>query len=59
MSESDPARLADRRERESEELEQRSEQLKDDVNDVREDWDRKRQDPSVPGAPPERGKDDD
>lgn len=38
-------------EREIDELEQRTEQLQDRIDDVRADWERKRRDPSVPGAP--------
>ncbi len=33
-------------------LEQQSERLEDEIGDVREDWERKRSDPGVPGAPP-------
>ena len=37
-------------EHEIEDLEQRTEQLQDRIDDVRADWERKRRDPSVPGA---------
>jgi hypothetical protein len=47
---------ADRLEREAEEMEQRSERLGDEISDVREDWERKKSDDSVPGAQnPETG----
>ena len=47
---------ADRLERETDEMAQRSERLESEITDVREDWERKRQDESVPGAPaPESG----
>jgi hypothetical protein len=42
-------------ERAVEDMEERSERLEDDVDSAREDWERKKQDPSVPGAPPDRG----
>jgi hypothetical protein len=37
-------------ERELEEMDERSERLEDDVDSAREDWERKKRDPSVPGA---------
>jgi hypothetical protein len=51
--EEDPQRLADELERQSDELGQRSEALEERVREVRSDWDRKRADPSVPGAMPD------
>jgi hypothetical protein len=42
-------------ERELEDLEERSERLEDETDAAREDWERKKQDPSVPGAVPEAG----
>jgi hypothetical protein len=38
-------------ERELDEMEERSEQLDDEISDAREDWERKKGDASVPGAP--------
>ena len=38
-------------EREIADLEQRTEELQDRIDDVRADWERKRRDSSVPGAP--------
>ena len=37
-------------ERELEDMEERSERLEDDIDSARENWERKKQDPSVPGA---------
>ena len=37
-------------ERELEEMDERSERLEDDIDSAREDWERKKQDPAVPGA---------
>ncbi|MGA2928077.1 MAG: hypothetical protein ABSG43_19195 [Solirubrobacteraceae bacterium] len=51
----DPNRLADRFEREADELEEQSERLHARTASVREDWERKRADADVPGAPPRRG----
>ena len=45
-------READRGERLAEELEDRSERLESDIGDAREDWQAKKADPAVPGAPP-------
>jgi len=55
MSDEDPERLADQREREADELARRSDKLKDDVADVRQDWQQKRASEAVPGAVPEEG----
>jgi hypothetical protein len=52
MAETDPGKLADHLEDEADELEQRSKKLKDETEDVAQDWERKRADESVPGAPP-------
>ncbi len=48
---SDHEKQAERMEREAEEMEQRSERLGDQISDVREDWERKMADESVPGTP--------
>jgi hypothetical protein len=48
----DPGDLADDLERQADELEDLSRQAEKHVNDVREDWERKRADPGVPGAVP-------
>ena len=41
-------------ERELDDMEERSERLDDEVDEAREDWERKKGDSSVPGAPPDR-----
>ena len=53
MTEEDPGRLADQREREADELARRSDKLKDDVAEVQQDWQQKRASEGVPGAVPE------
>lgn len=58
MSDRDPERLAERLEREAQELEQRSGELRDRVKGVNEDWQRKRSDQSIPGAPESQGDED-
>ena len=40
-------------ERDVEEMEERSERLEDEIDEAREDWERKKGDASVPGAPPD------
>lgn len=52
MSEDDPFELAQRREREADELAARGDRLEEEVRRTREDWKRKRADDDVPGAPP-------
>jgi hypothetical protein len=37
-------------EREVDEMQERSDRLEDEIEDVRKDWERKKQDSSVPGA---------
>jgi hypothetical protein len=46
-------------EQQAEELEQRSEKLGEDIAEAREDWERKRNDESVPGTPPPDREDED
>jgi hypothetical protein len=53
MTDEDPGRLADQREREADQLARRSDKLKDDVAEVRQDWQQKRASEGVPGAVPE------
>jgi hypothetical protein len=48
---SDPDHIA-RLEAEVDALEKQSKRLGDDISDVREDWQHKREDAGVPGAPP-------
>jgi hypothetical protein len=52
MAETDPEELADHLEDEADDLERRSEKLGEQTDDVAQDWERKRADPSVPGANP-------
>lgn len=52
MDEKDPGKLADHLEQEADELEQRSDKLEEETEDVAQEWERKRADPNVPGAPP-------
>lgn len=55
MVEKDPDKLADELEEEADELEERSKKLEDETEDVAQDWERKRADDNVPGAPPPEG----
>jgi len=50
MSDTDPDKLADQLEHEAAEMQKQSEKLHGDVAEVRQDWERKRHDQSVPGA---------
>ena len=50
MTEDDPK--ADELERELDDMEQRSEQLDEQIEAARDDWERKKGDSGVPGAPP-------
>jgi hypothetical protein len=49
---------ADRMEEDADKLEQHSEQLGERIEDVKEDWERKEHDASVPGAQPDPGEDE-
>ncbi len=59
MTENDPARLADDLEQEADDMQHRSAQLGNETEGVAQDWERKRSDPAVPGAPPNHDDDDD
>lgn len=50
--ERDPDRLADELAGEADHMQQRSEELQERITGVRDDWERKRADEGVPGAPP-------
>jgi predicted nucleic acid-binding Zn-ribbon protein len=52
MAETDPDRMADELEQEADELKRRSEELEEQTENVSREWERKRSDPNVPGAPP-------
>ena len=58
MTENDPR--ADDLERELNQMQERSDRLEQEIGDTREDWERKKRDPSVPGAGgnPERAEGD-
>jgi hypothetical protein len=49
---------ADRLEDEADKLEQHNEQLGQRIDDVQDDWQRKEQDVSVPGAQPDPGEEE-
>jgi hypothetical protein len=51
--------MSERPERDLDELEERSERLEDEIDEARDDWQRKKSDSSVPGAggDPEKGED--
>jgi hypothetical protein len=53
MPERNPHELADRFEQEADRLQQESDRVGHEVASAREDWERKRADPSIPGAAPE------
>jgi hypothetical protein len=57
MSESHEER-ADRVERELDDMERESDELGDRIEDARKDWERKKADPSVPGADEPQEEDD-
>lgn len=52
MAESDHEQLADRLEQEAQAMQDRSHELDHELSEIREDWEAKRADPAVPGAPP-------
>jgi len=57
MAESDHEEIADRLEDESDALERHVRELEGEIEQTRDEWERKRADPSVPGAPtPEEGR---
>ncbi|MGB0096680.1 MAG: hypothetical protein WBP81_29600 [Solirubrobacteraceae bacterium] len=49
--EKDVAQQADEMEQHADDMEKRSSELADDASEARDHWERKRRDPSVPGAP--------
>jgi TolA-binding protein len=52
MSERDPDKLADELEQGADQMQDRSQELEGDIEGVRQDWERKRADESIPGAQP-------
>jgi hypothetical protein len=55
MTERDPEQLSEELEREADALKRQGQEVKDMVEETRGDWERKRQDDGVPGAPPPDG----
>jgi hypothetical protein len=55
VSENDPGELADRLERETNDLSGKSDDLEGKVREVSQDWERKRADGAAPGALPDQG----
>jgi hypothetical protein len=53
MNDIDPGELADEHEDEAAALERRANEIEDQIENVRQDWQRKREDQGVPGAVPE------
>jgi hypothetical protein len=53
----DPGSLADKLEHEADQLERRNQELADQVDNVRQDWERKRADEGIPGAVPRTDED--
>jgi hypothetical protein len=49
---------ADRMEDDAEKMEDHSEQLGERIDDIESDWERKEEDPSVPGAQPDPGEEE-
>jgi hypothetical protein len=54
----DPRKLSDALEREADQLERHSRELESKLEETRQDWERKRADEGVPGAPPPEGRDE-
>jgi hypothetical protein len=52
MAETDPEGLAEELEEKADDMEAASDRLERETEDVAQDWERKRADASVPGAPP-------
>ncbi len=51
VSDQDPRRLSEELEKETDELRRHSSELEDQIGETRQDWERKRRDESIPGAP--------
>ncbi len=49
--EKDVSKQADAMQHQADDMKQRSSDLAGDVSDARDEWERKRRDPNVPGAP--------
>ena len=60
MTEQDPHELAQHLEQEADDLERQGSEVEGSIKETRDDWEQKRRDESVPGAPPpEEGESDD
>lgn len=59
MTEDDPQKLSQAFDRETDELERQGQEVKGEIEGTREDWERKRRDENVPGAPPPQGEESD
>ena len=46
-------------ERDVEEMEKRADRLEEEIDEAREDWERKKADPHIPGAPGDQDDDED
>lgn len=55
MTEHEHDRRADALDEQADEMEERAERLEDDIEGARKDWERRKADPSVPGAPEDTG----
>jgi hypothetical protein len=55
MTENDPGKLADELDQQADELGGENAALKENIDETRQDWQRKREDASVPGAVPPDG----
>jgi hypothetical protein len=59
MSEHDPGDLADELDQQADQLERHSADVGQQVEETREDWQRKRRDESIPGAQPPESEEED
>lgn len=57
MGESDHEEIAEQLDGQSDALEHHVRELQDEIDRAKADWDRKRSDPAVPGAPPPEERD--
>jgi hypothetical protein len=59
INEGDPEQLAGKLEQEADELERQSDRVEGEIAETRSDWERKRRDESIAGAPPPERNDED
>lgn len=55
MAEQDPEELSRALQRETDDLARHGQEVEDAIKKTREDWERKRRDETIPGAPPPEG----